>query len=138
MIDRKAFAKDENNWELKKTGKFFLGREISISVDTRIDSEDPVMPIFDEQMETLNLILPKMEELSKIIEEGILKNGYVSREELIRVADNPHIWLGMDTNTMRPWKNNQWFFVVGVTESEDFAWDTEFEGLQYCETSAGD
>lgn len=92
--------------------------------------------IYEDQIKALNIILPKWEELTKPVLEGILKDGRVTEEELNRVVNNPKIWLGIDYETKRPWENNKWSVVVGVTESEDFGWHIEFEGTELIEAWA--
>jgi hypothetical protein len=137
MINKKSFTNDGDCWSIKGTGIFFLGKEVEINIDTKTDSEEPLYEIYDDQIQTLNIILPKWEELAKQVLEGILEGGHVTEEELNRVVNNPKIWLGMDYKTKRPWGNNKWSVVVGVIESEDFGWHIEFEGTEFIEAWAG-
>jgi hypothetical protein len=137
MINKENFTNDDDCWSIKNTGIYFLGKEVEINIDTKTDSEEPLYEIYDDQIKTLNIILPKWEELSKQVLEGILEDGHVTEEELNRVVNNPKIWLGMDYETKRPWGNNKWSVVVGVTESEDFGWHIEFEGTEFIEAWAG-
>lgn len=137
MIDINDFVKVDYGWELNQTGKFFLGKPVEVHIDTTIDSEQPDRAIFDEQVATLKLIDTNWEELAVIIEKEILTYEGLTKDELQNVLDAPRIWLGMDDEADRPWENNRWSFVLGVTESEDFGWHVEFEGKTHVETWAG-
>jgi len=140
MIDKTKFIRenDRNNWILNNTGKYFLDKEVYIVISTSTDSEDPITEIFDEQIETVNIILSNWDVFAKQVEEGILSYENISKEQLEEVVYDPHIWLGMDYETKLPWENNKWSVVVGVTVSNDFGWHTEFEGSRFLETWAGD
>jgi hypothetical protein len=138
MIEKSSFTKEGSSWELKKSGMFFLGKEVCITIDTKTDTDHPDREIFDEQMKMINQIHPKWEELAVVIEKEILGYESIAKEELLRVMDSPRIWLDMDDRTNKPRKNNHWSFVLGVNESEDFGWHVEFEGKRHLETWAGD
>lgn len=137
MIDKTNFSKIDCGWELTKSDKFFLDREIAIIINTKIDSDHPDKDIFKEQIETLNIISTAWKELSVIIEQEIIAYEGKTEEELFIIADSPRIYLDMDYDTNKPSANNQWSFILGVTESEDFGWHVEFEGKTHLDTWAG-
>ena len=125
-------------WELKNSGLFFLDKEVSVSIDTKVDSEDPDHDIFDEQTKTLDIISEKWKELETFIKQEITTYDNITDEKLLQIANNPRIWLSMDYDTNLPAKNNGWTFVLGVSDNEDFGWHVEFEGITHADTWAGD
>ena len=137
MIDKNQFTKDTYGWELKNTDKVFLGKPIEVNIDTKTDSDHPDREIYNEQIETLKIIFSNWENLAQTIEKEILNYENISKEELQKVLDAPRIWLGMDDETNQPLENNHWSFVLGVSESEDFGWHVEFNGVVHEETWAG-
>lgn len=137
MIDNTNFMSVDCGWELANSGKYFLGKEVAINVVTKTDADHPDKEIFNEQIETLNIIYPAWEELSIIIEQEILAYENKTKAELLEVIDSPKIWLDIDYDTNKPLANNHWSFVLGVTESEDFGWHVEFEGKTHLDTWAG-
>lgn len=137
MIDKTSFISKDYGWRFTNSGKFFWGKQVAIYITTKTDSEHPDKEIFNEQIETLNIIYPVWEELSVIIEQEILAYEGKTKTELLKVIDSPVIWLNMDYNTNQPTANNQWSFILGVTENEDFGWHVEFEGKAHLDTWAG-
>lgn len=138
MIDKTNFVRKDNyDWELPNSGKFFWDKQVVVYVTTKTDSDHPDREIFKEQIETLNIILPSWEELSTIIEQEIVTYERKTKVELLGVINQPTIWLKLDYDTYKPEANHQWSFVLGVTESEDFGWHVEFEGKTHLDTWAG-
>jgi len=125
-------------WELKNSGLFFLGKEVSISVDTKVDSEDPDHEIFDEQSKTLDIVTANWNELVAVIKLEITTYENIPEDKLSDIANNPRIWLSMDYDNGTPAKNHGWTFVLGVIDNEDFGWHVEFEGVTHADTWAGD
>ncbi len=138
MFDKNSFTYDSYTWVLEASGLFFNRKEVAINIDTKVDTEHPDREIFEEQLATLNSIAANWDEIVEKVKKEIVTYENISVEEFQKVADNPSIWFGMDYETNKPWKKNEWNFVVGVTESADFAWHVAFHGSEHYETWAGD
>jgi len=137
MIDKKDFIPKDFGWSMEKSALFFLGKEVSIFVDTKTDSDHPDKQLFDVQIQTLKMIHEKWDELSKIIEQELLAYENISKEELHKIINSPRVWLEMNLKTNQPMENDRWSFVLGTTESEDFGWHVEFSGDLHEDTWAG-
>ncbi|MBI1306296.1 MAG: hypothetical protein GC181_06750 [Bacteroidetes bacterium] len=136
MIDKTNFNKIDCGWELNNSNIFFGDKEVAVVINTKSDSDHPDKEIFDGQMETLNIVAA-WDELSAIIEQEIASYEGKTREEILIVANSPRIFLDMDYDTNLPTERNQWSFILGVKESEDFGWHVEFEGTSHLDTWAG-
>ncbi|WP_157491730.1 hypothetical protein [Flammeovirga sp. SJP92] len=134
MISKKDFNKVEHYWIMKNTNMFFLDKEVFIIIETITDYEQPLPDIYNEQIDILNSILLKWEFLVSQIENGILSYEKITRKKLIDSFSRPHIRLFMDVETGKPVKENEWYFIVGVKENEEFGWHSEFKGLNYIQT----
>ncbi|MEM8528013.1 MAG: hypothetical protein AAF806_31780 [Bacteroidota bacterium] len=134
---KEQFTKTDYGWELERSQLLFMGKQVAIDVDTKIDAKAPDQDIFDGQIATLRIILAQWEVFAVKIEKEILAYEGISETELRRVANLPRIYLSLDDITHQPLENQQWSFTLGVNESEDFGWHVEFKGEKYLETWAG-
>jgi hypothetical protein len=137
MIDRADFIAKDYGWEQPNSYKFFWDKQVVIVVTTKTDSDYPDKEIFNEQIETLDIIFTAWKELSDVIEKEIITYEEKTKEQLLKVADSPKIWLNMDYDTNKPLSNNRWSFVLRVAQNDDFGWHVEFEGRTHLETWAG-
>lgn len=137
MINKTNFTSDGFCWELTNSGYFFGDKEVTIIITTGVDTDEPVKEIYNEQIETLNIVLQSWGELLAIIEQEILDYEGMAKQDLFEVANSPKICLDVDYMTNEPFENNKWSFVLGVNKSEDFGWHVEFEGKTHLDTWAG-
>ena len=53
---KEQFTKTDYGWELEPSQLLFLGKQVAIDIDTKIDAKAPDQAIFDEQIATLRII----------------------------------------------------------------------------------
>ena len=53
---KEQFTKTDYGWELEPSQLLFLGKQVAIDIDTKIDAKALDQAIFDEQIATLRII----------------------------------------------------------------------------------
>jgi hypothetical protein len=112
---------------------------VSIHFETRmLPAKKPPPAISEEEQELAGLILSNLPELLAEVTRRFdaYNEGNKHAAQLRATVRNPHIWISREVQEDEG--PSRWFFVIGFAESEDYAIDVEFEGLECIDVAGGD
>jgi hypothetical protein len=123
-------------WQAAIPGFTFLGRPVTLRIDTRSISADEPPPFPN----------PTEEDLARLVLGGLpgvlidaerqYRTYHAEVPGAIELADDPHVWLSR--SILARDGTSCWQFVVGIAGAEDYGTHTEFEAVSSLGVWSGD